>query len=99
VTSSQRELKQRARQAGHGQPMEHVVAIVAGAMVLAAVVLALVAESDNFGWQIRLYVVVVILGAAALYGIGRVSDRAGRWCERKRVELRRYGGLTHVSGL
>jgi len=59
--------------------MEHVVTIVAGAMVLAAVVLALVAESDNFGWQIRLYVVVVILGAAALYGIGRVSDRAGRW--------------------
>lgn len=78
MTSSQRELKQRARQAGHGQPVEYVVTIVARAMVLAAVILALVTDSESSGWQLRLYVVVTILSAGALYGVGQWSGKAGR---------------------
>ncbi|MGC9360970.1 MAG: ATP-binding protein, partial [Anaerolineae bacterium] len=78
MSSLQRGLKQRARQAGHGQPMENVVTIVAGTVILAAVVLALT-ESETSGWPIRLYVVVTILSATMLYGIGELSVRAGRW--------------------
>ena len=78
VAVLQDDLKQRARLAGHGEPMEHVASVVAGALIAVAVVLALTTDSDIGEWQVRMLVVTIILAAGGLYGLGQWSDKGGR---------------------
>ena len=104
---SENELKQRAKLAGHGEPMDHAVSIVGAGLVLAALSMALLLDSGGDGWRVRLIVVATLLGAVALFGLGQWRDRVARWaCVMVPAALLALGGvlfpgtgLLHLWGL
>jgi len=107
VAVSENELKQRAKLAGHGEPMDHAVSIVGAGLVLAALSMALLLDSGGDGWRVRLIVVATLLGAVALFGSGQWRDRVARWaCVMVPAALLALGGvlfpgtgLLHLWGL